>query len=259
MPAPIINPNTSVLGFSTTQYAVYQCATTDGQTGTWSCEKLPPGLKINATTGLISGLPTTPGVYNTTIKIVNASGTGTLAVTFGIADFGFAADVGIETDIDITSGAVSFPSSPDGKLHGKDGDYLPLLIGLKKGDSLLDFPVVSIAFGLKAFESDAPLILSSGAFSKIGSYERTRWRTLVYLDPAKLAGALSDYEATAVIGAEQASSGKDAPDDSQLITRLAAPCELQIAIQQIDPNLTPSVITRSSQIFALVVERAINP
>ena len=258
MPPPIINPNTSVLGFTTTQYAVYQCATTDGQTGTWSCTGLPPGLAIHATSGIISGLPTTPGVYNTIIKIVNTSGTGLLPVTFGIDDMGYSTDCGIETDIDIVSGAVSFPTSPDGKLHGKDGDYLPLLIGLKKSDTLLDLPVVGIAFGLKAFESDTPLILSNGAFSKQGAYERTRWRTLVYLDPAKLAGALSDYEATAVIGEDQASGGKDTPDDSQLITRIAAPCELQITLQQTDLHLTPGVIHRSSQIFALIVERAIN-
>lgn len=255
MAAPIINPNTSVLGFSSGQYVAYQCATTDGQTGTWSCANLPAGLTINATTGLITGMPTTPGVYNTTIKITNANGTATLPVTFGIDDAGYVTDVGIEVNIDLISGAVSFPTSPDGKLHGKNGDYLPLLIGLQKSGELLDLPVTGIAFGLKEFESDARLILSDGAFTKLGAYERTRWRTLVYLDPDKLAGALSDYEAAAVIGGTAPTTPTD---DSQLITMFAAPCEIEIELQQTDPNLTPSIIQRSTQIFTMLLERAIN-
>jgi hypothetical protein len=255
MSAPVINPNTSVLGFSSGQYVAYQCATTDGQTGTWSCANLPEGLSINATTGLISGMPTTPGVYNTTIKITNANGMATLPVTFGVDDAGYVTDVGIEVNIDLISGAVTFPTSPDGKLHGKSGDYLPLLIGLQKSGELLDFPVTGIAFGIKEFESDARLILSDGAFTKLGAYERTRWRTLVYLDPDKLSGALSDYEASAVVGD---SATTTTPDDSQLITLLSAPCEIQIELQQTDPNLTPSTIHRSTQIFTMLLERAID-
>ena len=255
MAAPIINPNTSVLGFTTGQYVAYQCGTTDGQVGTWSCANLPDGLSINATTGLISGMPTTPGVYNCVLKIHNTAGDGILPVTFGIDDAGYITDVGIEVDIDLISGAVSFPTSADGKLHGKSGDYLPLLVGLQKSGELLDLPVTGIAFGLKEFESDARLILSDGAFTKLGSYERTRWRTLVYLDPAKLAGALADYEASATVGDAASTT---TTDDSQLITLLSAPCEFQIEIQQTDTNLTPSTIHRSTQVFTILLERAIN-
>ena len=255
MAAPIINPNTSVLGFTTGQFVAYQCATTDGQVGTWSCANLPEGLSINATTGLISGMPTTPGVYNCVIKIHNAAGDGLLPVTFGIDDAGYITDVGIEVNIDLISGAVTFPTSADGKLHGKSGDYLPLLIGLQKSGELLDLPVTGIAFGLKEFESDARLILSNGSFTKLGSYERTRWRTLVYLDQDKLAGALADYEASAAVGDAASTT---TTDDSQLITLLSAPCEFQIELQQTDPNLTPAIIHRSSQIFTMLLERAIN-
>jgi len=255
MSAATINPNTSVLGFTSGQFVAYQCSTVDGQTGAWSCTNLPAGLSINATIGLITGMPTTPGVYNTTIKFTNSNGTATLPVTFGIDDAGYVTDVGIEVNIDLISGSVSFPTAADGKLHGKNGDYLPLLIGLQKSGELLDLPVTGIAFGLKEFESDARLILSNGAFTKLGSYERTRWRTLVYLDPAKLAGALADYEATAAVGDAAATT---TTDDSQLITLLSAPCEIQIELQQTDTNLTPATIHRSSQIFTLLLERAID-
>jgi len=255
MAVPIINPNTSVLGFTTGQYVAYQCSTTDGQDGTWTCSHLPAGLSIAAASGLISGMPTTPGIYNCVIKIHNSAGDASLPVTFGINDAGYVTDVGIEVDIDLISGAVSFPTAPDGKLHGKSGDNLPFLIGLKKGDELLDLPVTGIAFGLKEFESEARLILSSGAFTKIGAYERTRWRMLVYLDPEKLKGALNDYEESAEIGGAAPTPATDA---SKLITLLLAPCEIQIEVQQMDGNLTPSIIRRSSQIFGMLVERALN-
>ena len=255
MSAPIINPNTSVLGFTTGQYVAYQCATTDGQTGTWACVNLPDGLILNATTGLISGLPTTPGIYNCVLTITDTNGVGVLPVTFGIEDGGFSTALGIEVDIDFVSGSVTFPTSPDSKLHGKSGDYLPLLIGLKKNGILLDLPVGAIAFGLKEFESENRLILSNGNFTKIGSYERTRFLTLVYLDPAVLAGPLANYEASAQIGDTVPTAQTD---DSQLITLLLAPCEIQIAVQQTDTNLAPVTIQRSSQIFPMLLERAIN-
>ena len=253
MSAPVINPTTSILGFTSGQYVAYQCSTVDGQTGTWSCANLPAGLNINATTGLISGMPSTPGIYNTTIKCTNSNGTATLPVTFGIDDAGYVTDVGIEVDIDLISGAATFPTSPDGKLHGKNGDYLPLLVGLKKNGTLLDLPVIGITFGLKEFEAESLIILSQPwAFSKVGGYERTRWRTLVYLDPAALAAPLADYEASAAVGG---AAPDDRTDASQLVTRLAAPCEIQMELQQTDSSLIPSAITRSSQIFTLLLER----
>ena len=176
-----------------------------------------------------------------------------MPVTFGIDDAGYVTDVGIEVDIDLISGAATFPTSPDGKLHGKNGDYLPLLVGLKKNGTLLDLPVIGITFGLKEFEAESLIMLSQPwAFSKVGGYERTRWRTLVYLDPAALAAPLADYEASAAVGG---AAPDDRTDASQLVTRLAAPCEIQMELQQTDSSLIPSAITRSSQIFTLLLER----
>jgi len=46
---------------------------------------LPPGLSVHPVTGIISGTPTTPGMFNATLSATNASGTGTRAVTFLIS------------------------------------------------------------------------------------------------------------------------------------------------------------------------------
>ena len=47
---------------------------------------LPPGLTLNATTGVISGTPTTDGAFSFTVQAANASGTDTAAYTIVIGD-----------------------------------------------------------------------------------------------------------------------------------------------------------------------------
>ena len=58
-----------------------------GMPTSWAASNLPCGCVINATSGLISGTPTTAGVYTATVTATNATGTGTasLQVTVGSA------------------------------------------------------------------------------------------------------------------------------------------------------------------------------
>ena len=69
-----------------------QMAATDsasGQTFTWSATGLPAGLSINASTGLISGTPTTATTYNTTVTAKDTTGaTGSTTFTFTIGASG---------------------------------------------------------------------------------------------------------------------------------------------------------------------------
>jgi Ricin-type beta-trefoil lectin domain/Putative Ig domain len=45
----------------------------------WSAAGLPPGLAINAVSGIITGAPTTPGTSTVTVKVVDKDGSGTSA------------------------------------------------------------------------------------------------------------------------------------------------------------------------------------
>jgi hypothetical protein len=67
-----IPPQTAILGQS---YTLPLVATGGSQPYTWQVEggNLPPGLKLHAHAGNISGVPTTPGEYHITLVVVDYS------------------------------------------------------------------------------------------------------------------------------------------------------------------------------------------
>ena len=80
-PAPVISSGTSagaVVGRDFTFPIL-----TDGATG-YGASGLPPGLSVNTATGLISGKPTTAGIYAVTISATNANGTTSANVTIDV-------------------------------------------------------------------------------------------------------------------------------------------------------------------------------
>ncbi len=65
-------------------FAAYAIRATGFPTG-FSASGLPPGLMLNPTTGVISGLPTAAGTYTVTLGAANESGTGTATLSLFIA------------------------------------------------------------------------------------------------------------------------------------------------------------------------------
>jgi hypothetical protein len=62
-------------GIATVVFEGYQITATNCPTS-FGASSLPPGLTVNAVTGLISGTPTTPGIYTSMVSATNAFGTG---------------------------------------------------------------------------------------------------------------------------------------------------------------------------------------
>jgi large repetitive protein len=78
---------------------------------TWSVStgSLPPGVTLNASTGLLSGTPTTAGTYSFTVKVTDSSGlSSTEAVTLTV----------------IAGPSLSFPAPPAGWTNTVYGDTL---------------------------------------------------------------------------------------------------------------------------------------
>ena len=83
-PEPDLEPSTTASG-NATQAFTFNVTASDFPTS-YAATGLPPGLTINTTTGVISGTPTTPGVYNVMLTATNGSGSTpqTLTITINL-------------------------------------------------------------------------------------------------------------------------------------------------------------------------------
>lgn len=61
----------------------YQITASNSPT-TFAATSLPPGLSVNPANGLISGTPTTVGIFNSSVSATNAAGTGSASVSFTV-------------------------------------------------------------------------------------------------------------------------------------------------------------------------------
>ena len=83
--APTITSPVSASGTATVAFTATPIVATSPPITGYGGTGLPPGLTVNATTGVISGTPTLPGTYNATLSATNIISTGNSVVTFTIA------------------------------------------------------------------------------------------------------------------------------------------------------------------------------
>ena len=210
MPAPVIDPTTSILGYRQWLYWEYQPYASNAPTS-WACTGLPPGMSVNATTGKISGAGSVPGIFQASLTATNASGTSSpLVLTIGIEESAILANSAADLTVDLRSGTVvgtssSTSASSSGSttaqavLYAKENDDFLLVIRFQKAGSYIDLNLVSLKLGLKELEPENIVVIGGGATSDVDFKKFGSGSGAYYVIPASfrgdaLASALSNYE-----------------------------------------------------------------
>lgn len=237
----VVDPYTSVQSHRVGDQVYFQPNAT-GAPNAWAATGLPPGLQIDSTTGLITGVPTSSGVYDVRIKCSNATLTSEeLLLPWAIETADYSGDDSVEVDIDVSSGTVTFPYATDSQGFGKLGDTIRLMVGFKKQGILLDLPLVQLRLGFKESGETIPLWKSDGGFTKVASDGSTRYRIIATISRPDLSSAVSYY------------------DEGKQQDVMAAVAEFEWHVLNTDSALSPSILRRSSRGFAFNIGADVIP
>ena len=149
-----------------------------GQTLTWSATGLPAGLAINATTGLISGTPTTAATYNVTVTARDTTNAqGTTSFTWTVNPVGGGTTVTLANTIALdncSASLVRFPTSV-----GTD----PALM-LTNGHCIGSFPAAGQVIKDQASSRTGTLLRADGTSAGTLTANRLLYATMTDTDAA---------------------------------------------------------------------------
>ena len=181
MPAPVINPQSSVPVLRVNQPYTFNLAltaTSDAATSWAALDSLPPGITINTTTGVLSGTPTTAGVREVRITATNSSGTSTaVTVAFGILPVPYTAEGTMEINMDLDTRQVWNPrvGNDARPLFGKYTDRSTISLGILKSGLLQDLNLAGVNVWLREDDDSKAFKISTGAFAKLGQGDNARY------------------------------------------------------------------------------------
>lgn len=198
MSAPVLSQVTSINGLVKGQPWSYQPAiTSGGPVALWAASGLPPGITLNTTTGKLSGVPTTPGVFNVTLSARDATplwNVTPLVFPMGVESIPFEADGAIRIDVNLQTGEVYLVDSAK-PLYVKAGDKLLVSVGFKDDENYQDIPMMTlINFAMKVWDDEEHIPINDGLFTKVGDYDTTRYVTTLDLTAPRIREAFDEFE-----------------------------------------------------------------
>ncbi len=221
MAIPVIDTRTSEQSWLTGRPQEWQAYATNTPTS-WSATGLPSGVSISASTGLVSGTPTTRGVALASIIATNGSGDSqALLVPFSVrGSAGLSQDsadqLALIMDFDLTTNEISIPGiDPPAAIdveelaaetattrikremmRVKSGEIYPILVGFKRNGVLQDIDVNALELSARENEPEQSYEITkdSSAVTKVGSGEDTRFRTSLSIPDDLLESVFSNFE-----------------------------------------------------------------
>lgn len=184
MTAPTIDTTQSILGYRAYETFSFQPGVYNGGTGNdtvWTASGLPSGLSINATTALITGSVSAPGIYVVQIRGSNTTFPTPVVAYFtigieagdGSSVVAGSSDTGIDINVDVctrevtTGASTTTTTAPTGAtitplLLLKEDDTAMINLRFKKGGVALDPVPTSIKLAFKSVEPEAALFVAGG-------------------------------------------------------------------------------------------------
>lgn len=207
MAAPKIEPRTSTLVAKVDEAFTMQLAAFNSPT-VWEAVHLPAGLSINSSTGLISGTPTTQGIYQVVARASNMDGADEVSLLIAVLGeridpeaIGEWNDILVNFDLTtrrVTLHGMSAPEGDDALFNVVSGDAFNLFAGFYRNGVIQDVNSngedIRILYGIKELEPDPLITLDGGIPTKEQVGYATRYRIPCFIDPEKWAGVLSNYE-----------------------------------------------------------------
>lgn len=208
MAAPILEGTQSVL--NPAQWSAFGFTPLCANAPTsWSATTLPPGLSINTSTGLVSGVPTVPGVYPFYVSAFNGDGSSVakyviavsagaptnspwLDVSFDVVSRQVTLSIGIAPGQASAIASSAAPSDVPAPLATvKLADDLMLNVTLVKNGTVLDLTATDVAFSVKDSDQNRALASRDG-WAKLGSGSGTSYLIHTLLAGNAIKGAIAD-------------------------------------------------------------------
>ena len=205
MPAPVINPTTSVLDYRQHEYWTFRPFAT-GEPDNWSIDPMaPPGMVFDTATGSITGACLVAGIYVFAVRASKTVGdaiaiSDPLVLTVGIeASASDPRSLAVDVRIDLLFREVTLWGSVATQIPVKRGDDLIFNVRFVKGGVVTGIPLEKLSWSLKK-TPDGDVLAASDEWKQLTFGAEATYAIHAKLDSAALSDELEASENQQFLG-----------------------------------------------------------